>query len=310
MEQAVMFTDVIEKKPSRKPKVEIVQRVVAGDIWQLGDKHRLACIDNGDSDGVARLFDGAKHKIAFTSPPYLNQRTYTGVGNSDWLQMMNAAFDQMVANGRADCHILVNLGLVHRNRRVVRYWEDWLDHCEDVGWALFGEYVWDKGTGVPGDWHGRLTPCHEFVYHFHVGSGDSNKWVTPTNTGHGGGVFSKREADGSLSFKSGASAFGQEFKIPSSVIHINMEKSRGIHSEHPAVFPPALPEFMMKTWSSEGDICYDAFAGSGTSFIAGERCGRIVYGAEIAPQYCDLVLARWEQVTGKPVSLIHRTSPA
>jgi DNA modification methylase len=52
--------------------------------------------------------------------------------------------------------------------------------------------------------------------------------------------------------------------------------------------------------SSEcGDIVVDFFLGSGTTLIAAEQLGRKCYGMEISPKYCDVILARWEKLTGK-----------
>ena len=48
----------------------------------------------------------------------------------------------------------------------------------------------------------------------------------------------------------------------------------------------------------KGDV-YDPFVGSGTTIIAGEQEGRIVYAIEIAPEYVDLAVTRWEDFTGQ-----------
>jgi DNA modification methylase len=47
-----------------------------------------------------------------------------------------------------------------------------------------------------------------------------------------------------------------------------------------------------------GDV-YDPFLGSGTTLIAAEQLGRICYGMEISPVYCDVIVKRWETLTGK-----------
>jgi DNA modification methylase len=55
----------------------------------------------------------------------------------------------------------------------------------------------------------------------------------------------------------------------------------------------------MRTWSQPDDIVYEPFAGSGTSLIAGSNLNRQVYALEISPEYCDLIIARWQQYTGQ-----------
>lgn len=52
-------------------------------------------------------------------------------------------------------------------------------------------------------------------------------------------------------------------------------------------------------------IVYDPFLGSGTTLIAAEQLGRKCYGMEISPQYCDVIVARWEKLTGKKAELAH-----
>lgn len=49
----------------------------------------------------------------------------------------------------------------------------------------------------------------------------------------------------------------------------------------------------------EGRLIYDPFLGSGTTLIAAEQLGRTCYGMEISPAYCDVIVARWEKLTGK-----------
>ena len=55
-----------------------------------------------------------------------------------------------------------------------------------------------------------------------------------------------------------------------------------------------------------GDVVIDMFAGSGTVFIAAERIGRTALGIEIAPQYADMAIARYEGYTGNAATLIER----
>jgi DNA modification methylase len=52
-----------------------------------------------------------------------------------------------------------------------------------------------------------------------------------------------------------------------------------------------------------GGVVYDPFLGSGTTLIAAEQLGRKCYGMEISPQYCDVIVKRWETLTGKKAEL-------
>jgi hypothetical protein len=62
--------------------------------------------------------------------------------------------------------VLVNLGLIHRDGEWLPYWDGWISWMREQGWRRFGWYVWDQGSGIPGDWNGRLAPSFEFVWHF------------------------------------------------------------------------------------------------------------------------------------------------
>ncbi|MCO6415233.1 site-specific DNA-methyltransferase [Siccirubricoccus sp. KC 17139] len=74
---------------------------------------------------------------------------------------------------------------------------------------------------------------------------------------------------------------------------VTRHKGRGIETEHPAVFPVALPEFLIQAYTDEGEVVFEPFAGSGTTILAGQRTGRRVRAIELAPAYVDLAIARW-----------------
>jgi DNA modification methylase len=88
----------------------------------------------------------------------------------------------------------------------------------------------------------------------------------------------------------------QDMRIPDSVLRITRHKARGIETEHPAVFPVALPEFLTRAYTDEGEVVFEPFAGSGTTILAGQRTGRRVRAIELAPAYVDLAIARWRML--------------
>jgi DNA modification methylase len=176
------------------------------------------------------------------------------------------------------------------------YWLEWLLYCATIQWPVFGWYVWDKGSGMPGNWSGRLAPSHEFVFHFNQRGQLINKWVATKENMPASRGF--RKADGSIKLPYSPDKAQQPYKVPDSIIRINRACSGEIYrSYHPAVFPVALPEFVYKTWSQPGDIVYEPFCGSGTSIIAGENLNRKVYACEISEEYCELAIKRWQTLT-------------
>ncbi|GIX24408.1 MAG: hypothetical protein KatS3mg122_1639 [Caldimonas sp.] len=96
-----------------------------GDLWLLGE-HRLLCADSRDAAAVARLLEGERAHLLFTSPPYANQRDYTTGGIADWDALMQGVFGAARAALREDAQILVNLGLVHRDNEWQPYWDGWI----------------------------------------------------------------------------------------------------------------------------------------------------------------------------------------
>ncbi len=69
--------------------------------------------------------------------------------------------------------------------------------------------------------------------------------------------------------------------------------------EHATSKPPQLHEKAIKRCTKPNDIILDSFLGSGSTLIAGEALGRRVYGCELEPQFCDLIVRRWEKLTGQ-----------
>ncbi len=267
-------------------------------------KHRIRCGDSADAAGMAELIGEKPFGLCFTSPPYANLRDYH-IGDFNWLEMMTGVWDALIEHASRRTHIVVNLGPVHRDRKVDFYWMPWLEHAAAGGWPLFGMYVWDKGEGLPGDWQGRPAPSHEFLFHFNLECDSANKWIDcleeTRKHGREKNIAKRfRQKDGSLAPATSPDRFGQSTKIPDSVFRIERAKFQSeATGDHPAIFPVDLAAAMMLTWSQEGSRVLDPFLGSGTSIVAGEQLNRRVLGGEISPAYVDVSLLRWTGLTGK-----------
>ena len=266
-----------------------------GDLWLLGD-HRLLCGDSTKAADVERLMAGAKADLCFTSPPYGQQRDYTKEGKEkcqDWDGLMRGVFANLPMAEAGQ--VLVNLGLIHRDGEWLPYWDGWIAWMREQGWRRFGWYVWDQGSGLPGDWNGRLAPSHEFVWHFNKESQRPEKCVPKKETSGpmGSNLRSKSGVNAAPS-----SVCKDDDKIPDSVIRVNRNTAHG--TGHPATFPVPLPTVAMRCWPGSA---YEPFCGSGTTLIAAEQLGRKCYGMEISPAYCDVIVKRWETLTGKKATL-------
>jgi DNA modification methylase len=79
---------------------------------------------------------------------------------------------------------------------------------------------------------------------------------------------------------------------------------------HPTQKPLALPRRALERDSKKDDLILDFFLGSGTTLIACEEMGRICYGLELDPKYCDVIIQRWETLTGEKAKLISNAESA
>ena len=280
-----------------------------GDVWAIGT-HRLICGDATDPIVVATLMQGDAARLCFTSPPYGNQRDYTSGGIVDWDGLMRGVFGNVpMAN---DGQVLVNLGLIHRDNEVIPYWDAWLGWMRAQGWRRFAWYVWDQGPGMPGDWAGRFAPSFEFVFHFNRQSRKPNKIVPCKHAGQeshlraDGSSTAMRSKDGEVGGWTHKGQPTQDTRIPDSVIRVMRHKGKiGQDIDHPAVFPVALPAFAIEAYTESSDIVFDPFGGSGTTMLAAQRTGRVCRAVEIAPEYVDVAIKRFQQNhPGVPVTLL------
>jgi site-specific DNA-methyltransferase (adenine-specific) len=164
---------------------------------------------------------------------------------------------------------------------------------------------------VPGHWGDRFKNAWEPVFHF---SRQSEIKFRPLAAGKESedcfdySPHNPKSTSGSGLLGTGARGVGngkhravdQDGRFagiarPSNVIEVKSESGQG---EHAAPYPRALVEFFVKSFSDEGDVIFDPFMGSGTTMAAAHVLGRVGYGAEISPAYCDVILRRIEQLTG------------
>jgi DNA modification methylase len=230
-----------------------------------------------------------------TSPPYAQQRDY-GAKIDDWRGLMAQAIGPTPDAGATQ--ILVNLGLIHKDGRVLRYWDGFIEDMEAVGWRHFGWYVWDQGAGQAGDWNGRLGPSHEFVFHFNREARKPNK--TKRTLGgkiHGPNI---RAADGTAAPKTGQGDVVQPFKIPDSVIRAPRETAGGWEAAHPARYSVPFARDLVEAYTAPHDVVLDPFMGSGTTGVVCANLGRRFIGCEIEPAYFDIACRRIAEAYRQP----------
>ena len=257
-----------------------------GEVYELGP-HRLACGDSTDAEVVARLLDVERPRLLVTSPPYAQQRHYAnGQGLGDWDALMQGVFGASCPYLSGDVQLLVNLGLVFRGGEWLPYWDSWLSWMAAAGWRRHAWYVWDKGSGLPGESHGRLQTAHEWVFHLCRTNVEPARVVQTKTPGLMPSKSGMRKQDGGV--RTDWTDAISDTRRRDSVIRAPSQKG-GIEG-HPAPYSVPFAEALVESWP--GDV-YDPFLGSGTTIIAAARQGRRCFGIEIEPRYCDVIRRRW-----------------
>ena len=263
-----------------------------GDLWLLGE-HRLLCGDSTKAENVERLMGGEKADLCFTSPPYSDQRTYTGEAN-----LSPAYLAGFIEAASASCdYFAINLGIARRGGFVDLYWDEYLRRAETIGLGLLSWNVWYRTDGFSVGQITAMFPIeHEFIFVF----GRKSRSLIPTIENKHGGEETKstwRNAEGRIDSRSHKKHSIRTHRELGTVLVLSPVT---VNTEHPAQFPIALPAEYLKAF---GGAVYDPFLGSGTTLIAAEQLGRRCFGMEISPAYCDVIVKRWETLTGRKATL-------
>lgn len=267
--------------------------VKRGDIWQLGS-HRLMCGDSTESDDIEKLFEGSRADFCFTSPPYSDQRDYNG--SKDLSTKKIAQFL------KAPCDLFaVNLGMQRKDREVYPYWDDYITAAKDFGHKFLSWNIWNKGeAGSIGNQTAMFSIIHEWVFVFGKYK-ELNKTIENKTAGYLCDHRSIRQKDGKTK-KSKESKINTHSQLRT-IFDCTPQKARD-DINHPARFPVEFAEGYIEACSSNGNIVYEPFTGSGSTLIACEKTGRKCYGMELDENYCSVIIKRWEDFTGKKAEKI------
>ena len=256
-------------------------RTKPGDVWTLG-KHRLLCGDASSAADMDVLLDGARPRLAVTSPPYNLRNTIGGSFPPRGGSWPNAK----IKTGYA----------THADNMPHAEYVAWqrlcldlmLRHVEDSG-AVYYNHKWRVQAGLLQDRADimRGFPLRQIIV-----------WDR-------GGVSTNFSDSFFLqTFEVIYLIARPSFRLAPKASHAGAVWRIGFDapSEHPAPYPVALVDRCIR--SVECGAVLDPFVGSGTTLIAAERLGRTCYAMEIAPEYCDMAVARWEAYTGKTATLV------
>jgi DNA modification methylase len=277
-EQAEAEEDDFDTTP---PEIPIT---VLGDLYEIGE-HRLLCGDSTDSDQVAKLMNGEKAELLFTSPPYSDMRDYNGEKDlsvdkiSDFIPTWMPFAEYQV----------VNLGIQRKDNEIIQYWDLYIDKARSCGYKLMAWNVWQKSSVSVGQQSAFIPIYHEWIFVFGTKFKDINRTWQREQKATSKNKRKVRQADGSM--KESTIGKQEEMKEMESVFSSNVELGE-IRSHHPATFPVELPSEYIKAMTNETDIIVESFLGSGSTMVASHQLKRKCYGMELDPRYADVIVRR------------------
>lgn len=248
------------------PEVPAEPVTKLGDVWVLG-KHRVMCGDSTSIESLEALTQGQLVDMWLTDPPY--NVAYEGK-TKDALKIQNDSmsadsFRQFLRDACVAADAVMKPGAVFYIWHADTEGYNFRGACMDAGWQVRQCLVWKKSVLVMGrqDYHWKHEPC---LYGWKDGAG--HLWA----------------AD----------------RKQTTVLEFDKPQRNG---EHPTMKPVALFEYQLLNNTKGGDIVLDSFGGSGTTLIAAEKNGRVARLMELDPKYCDVIVRRWQDFTGKQATL-------
>ena len=234
-----------------------------GDIWLLG-RNRLMCGDSTQKDDVMRLMHNQKADMLLTDPPY--NVDYEGVaGKIENDNMNETEFYNFLLDAFRNMNEIAREGCTFYSFHADTEGLNFRRAFKEAGFKLAQCLVWVKNTFVMGrqDYQWK----HEPILY---------------------------------GWKEGSAHYFVDDRSQSTVLEFDKPIR---NAEHPTMKPIDLLVYLIKNSSKENELIVDLFAGSGSSIIAAEETKRICYTMELDPKYCDVVVKRWETLTGQKAKL-------
>ncbi len=242
-----------------------------GDVWILG-RHRLMCGDSTLNENVNKLMNNHKADMVFTDPPYL--MNFDGNVHADGSKSFNAKHGKIkndnMTREEGDQFILKMFEMIKEHNKgayYVCFYRLGLDYIFRALDKLNNRYkaliIWNKGNHTLSN-SDYMSKYEPIIY----------------------GWFESHLFYGDRS----------NFDI------WDIERTKK-NDLHPTMKPVDLVVEAIKNSSKVEDIVLDLFGGSGTTLIAAEQTKRACYMMELDPKYCDVIIKRWESLTGEKAVL-------
>jgi DNA modification methylase len=247
------------------PETPVEPKTKLGNIYQLGN-HRLMCGDSCSITDMEKLCAGQLVDMWLTDPPYnVAYEGSTGLTIKND-NMGDDQFRQFLRDAYVTADTVMKGGAVFYIWHADSEGYNFRGAAKDAGWTVRQCLIWKKSSLVMGrqDYHWKHEPC---LYGWKDGAG--HLWA----------------AD----------------RKQTTVLEFDKPARNG---EHPTMKPVELFAYQMLNNTKGGDIVLDSFGGSGTTMIAAEKHGRYARLMELDPKYCDVIVKRWEDFTGKKAVLL------
>lgn len=205
--------------------------------------------------------DGVRADLFLTDPPYnVDYEGGTGLKIKND-KMEDDAFRQFLREAFTAADNVMKPGAVFYIWHADSEGYNFRGACHDIGWLVRQCLIWNKNSLVMGrqDYHWKHEPC---LYGWKDGAG--HLWASDRKQ----------------------------------TIILNFDRPSK-SSEHPTMKPIKLFDYQIQNNTKGEDVVLDTFAGSGTTIIACEQNGRSARCCELDPKYCDVIVDRWEKLTGE-----------
>ncbi len=255
-----------------------------GDLWQLG-RHRLLCGDSSDNSQLEKLMAGEKADMIFTDPPY--NVAFEGQELSNTTKNGQVIKHHKGANTKHDAIKNDQLGEQEFYSFITKVLQNLWELKPDAWYFTFGDLTLDQ----------LLVPMKQTGFKWK----SIIIWKKNQATLSGKDYKSRYEP---IVYGCKPNSFYGERYLQEDI----WEFQRSLKNDlHPTMKPVPLIVHAIENSSKLGQILVDVFGGSGSTLIAAEQTNRNCYMMELDPKYCDVIIKRWETLTGLKAELINAT---
>ena len=258
------------------PEVQADPVTKPGDVWLLG-KHRLMCGDSTSIDAIDALMQGCRAQLVITSPPYngdtkskhgdyyATNKTQKFYGDDGFQDNLNSdEYVDFAKSVLSNCFAVTDGWIFWNVSYNANSRFEYIKQIQDHLEFLMEQVCWKKSSNFP--LKGSMMRQWEPIY-----------------------VFSTNKKPLGLEEVTGN--------------HWEISNTNAQHENHKACFPIALPEKAITIFDDRVNVVFEPFGGSGTTLIACEKTNRQARLMELDPKYCDVIIKRWQDFTGKKATL-------